>query len=445
MLCGAGLFLLCAMVSYLVSLAVMAEPVPAPDVTEKMNELLAAALPDGSDATPLLMDFMERRNELPYFWDTESGERESTNSLLHQLRVRDWSDPELSLAHEAWSQISPLLSLLHEAAAHDVVRAPYVRNGVDGFPGNETAFGRFRSPTREILRIAIRDAAEREAWDEVERNLETTLRLAHHLGQRLTLDDLTAASMLAYGALLEIILQSQERRIPHEVCERLIDVINRVDPLPAPIERVCEVERLRTNAYLSQLFSRSGIMIDWMEGNFTSESSLIERLANVRALAAHRRSLAENAVDEQFHTFSTWWEALPGERIALQDNLVYPDRIGDGNWEHIVWFNESNFRLAFHTRNTLPAGVRTALRIAQFRDMHGHWPETLEEALSGEELLETLTGEKWQYTRLQENRYGQPYRLVTPPQPGYVWYPIPLFRAQGANVIDLSRPRGASN
>lgn len=385
---------------------------PRVNYDAQWTALIESIQPIGEDAFPAYVAILEDRlgarrvrsldmNGFPE-WAHQGGDdlRALIGSRLSEALQGEWGDARSAKARAAAERLKMIRADLDAAAALSRCERPY--DPPDGATRVWWNVSSEYGPERDALRhlaglnlVWMREAAVGDDWDEVERRLETGLRLGRHALMWPASWDWMIGIGVYGGAVHEVGALAHEHSIPREVCERLLEVIDRTP------WRVASEE-----FYLDAVgIELMGMSQDWYSGALTGGNTIPWPLQA-------RQSSVERKLERHLEDIRAW-RAMPGAERSAHEA---PD-LDLGSRElgiaMMVPMTARPFR-SFDALETNIAATRLMLRVEAFHDREARWPATLEEAASATEIAEPITGDSFGYRRFQDDPFGRSFVLIVP-------------------------------
>ncbi|TVQ33381.1 MAG: hypothetical protein EA376_02485 [Phycisphaeraceae bacterium] len=402
---GAILFLSCAAASYLVSLAVMAEPASVQDRTGEMNAILDSALPQGADATPLLVEAHAIANGL------RDGKALSMGLLLRG----EWGDPRLEDERALWlSYADEVIPLIRSAAQGGAIRNPFVL--VEGRVTTQAdANDALYWIMYNVVLIGLRESYENADWERHFEWVDIVSNLIRMSADRPAIMDVMLARAMCLSLYREIRTQAIEGRLPESACHRLIEHLQTMDRHLPDFATVGAMHRLEMHTSFDRWFAPSGLAVlpalmfeqPWHED---PPRAILPRLRNVRALLTFRRADAERELDKRIADLV--------ESVRSGDQAPQPEQYE--RWGSVVISGLDGLPSVarwWRWPETDRIGTVLMLRLAAYHAAHGRWPETLADAAPEEEMIDPQSGKPFLYELTPNDRRGAPFRLAAAPSP----------------------------
>lgn len=462
-----GLALVCGVMTWIAWPYVMAEPGPARAVEalDRLNAMTLEGQPEGENGWDELRRFFRDECEI-------TGQRERGNERwvalktqydMEALRGSTWDDPrldELKGQLETWLWVLPAMD---RAAAAPRFAIPFRIDGdslTDEADETEGVVSPMRSglgllrPIFAVNLSEMRAAAERGDFDESARRCKASIALSERVMRHPAMFDWMFGLADHGSALQELCYSLNEHDWPASRCEELISAIsegvswrNRFEAIPAG-------EMAATWTFVGPMFSESGVFLMWkydrmrgdMEGFFSGGSgkapgdppSLMERLGNLRAIAAPRREeLAESWKQAKVECA----KAMRGEPFrdgesVFGEGFALPESVRD-----LIFLDPGTFRGLGGQLQRVEAHAAAAqvmLRLEMFHAETGGWPQALTEAMTQEQATDPVSGSLFEY-RLTPDE-ARPYAMRFPEDATYVSKPREGDRYDPFDVNQV-RPR----
>ncbi|TVQ32573.1 MAG: hypothetical protein EA376_05360 [Phycisphaeraceae bacterium] len=434
-----AVFLMAGALAWIANMRVAAEPAPAWDAADRLGELVASRQPHGAvDAWPIYQRILHEALGIDDLLNPDGNELYAA-FISHRrdddpLRG-DWNDPYWVSHRARLEELRPLFPLLDELAEAMGYSRPYLRPeefGEGPAPGFTILLPEV-SLMRQLARlntVGMRAAAEAEDWGEVVRRFRTGRAIGRHLSFQATMIEwLVSAAVIAlvHNEMIRIVM---EHDIPAPVCEALLRAMAEIEwPGPAP-EEMHEGERIAQHDLLQWVYEpgEDGRLVEWALWSFSgftgvgvganldpaSPPPLHWRLTNLSPrflyTPTHGRTLRE--IDDLFDQYALL--ATPGADFHEFDSAAAIARI----IRHPVleYFMpaldraSNNLMISLTFQAALEAMLRLELRHAAT----GAWPATLEEAMTPAQATDPVTGDPFEYERIEDDADGRPYILRGP-------------------------------
>lgn len=369
-------------------LSLVAQPAPRPTVDSiaaALAQVHAEVQPVGADAWPLYETLEAQFDSPTIFIRVRDGDDE-TLRRLSELNDGAWGDPRHAPLLQALDDRRAALDVLDRAAARPACVFPIVvvdGDAIDPFTGSAVL-----SAGADVNRAAMRDAAHRGDWIEVERRLTTGMRMATHL----TRHPLIASSLVGHVNALKIAeeaaLLAFETPMPASVARRLAGVIEESDVNGAtPRDWPLAGEHLMVEGALLAMASAEDEPGD-ADDEFEDEEWTDEEPPVTAETFAR--------LDLVCALLGVWMRGTPHARFAGRVEL--PEGVDDHPLVESAAGALSRFSLDRDRFAMLRRGHALALRIAAFRAEEGRWPRTLDDLGVGDKANEPVFGARYEYT-----------------------------------------------
>jgi hypothetical protein len=447
-----------------ISSLTLAEPSPPSHdgIAGAIVQLHAEVQPSagGEDAWRIYEQLRERYSKSVLFVKVPEGDNDYSLRNLDELNSGDWGDPrhaELLLLLEVHR---PTLAILDEAAMRSACIFP-IEFGADGTVSIFSTF-RVMQSAKQINLAAMREAANRADWDEVERRLRTGLRMAEHQARSPVMIGSLMGHVVATLHTREAATLATELPMPGLVARRLASIIesndvNRAVPIGWPIEG----ERLNAVAMLASIAEDQAEAEtldefeddeEWDEGEWDDAEHVAPDEPEADAeggedsgddgLKAFAESMASawNAMevpiteetfaqqDAAFDELARWAQLPPMVRFSKR--IEWPE-----DRHSLVTLSGEAFEKFLLDRDRLAIvrqGHALGLRLASLKSGIGRWPTSLDELGPTVNTRDPVFGEVYEYAPPTE-----PDALPTLRIPNS----LPVYPPSGEAQRQLLQPR----
>ncbi len=381
-------------------------PTPATtgDVVAAAERLREKHMPEGEDAWPRYERVIAENEWLFGEWDETNGWDLAPQRVLDRLASNEWGHPPHAEALELAKRLPGLLEGVEWATAAPACMAPMEASDRGSINRVRTAAA---VPIRTLVRTLshlMRIHAAAGDWEGVERVLRVEFAALRHVGLQGTPGSLSWEGNVGHQTCMSLRRALLESPPPGDVCMRLASIVEeRLSPR-LTVAAAIEAERLAQQARLARYFDVAGRPLTWRLrrsaqrvgiSRVMDPPTIGDRLINISALwqpgwPETMRGLeamlkeAEAALEGEFPL--PW--PRPARAMAGRD---WPLRAGTAHQMHVSLGN------MIWARESARVGTVAFLTILAFKDEHGRWPETLEEAVPEEFCVLVCTGERLGY------------------------------------------------
>ena len=440
--------LVCGVMTWIAWPYVMAEPGPARAVEalDRLNALTLEGQPEGENGWDELRRFF--RQECGITAQGEPGNErwaalKAAQYDMDALSGSPWDDPrldELKGQLETWLWVLPAMD---RAAAAPRFAIPFRIDGdslTDEADDTEGVVSPMRSgpallrPIFAVNLSEMRAATERGDFDEAARRCETSIALSEGVMRHPAMIDCVLGLAHQGSALQELCYSLNEHDWPAAHCDELIGAISEGVSWKSRLEVIPAREMAATWTFVGPMFSEGGVFLMWkydrmrgdMEGIFSGGSgkapgdppSLLERLGNLRAIAAPRREELEESWEEAKVECVKAMRGEPfrdGESV-FGEGLTLPDSVRD-----LIFLEPRSFRefgRQLQRVEAHAAATQVMLRLEMFHAETGRWPKALTDAMSEEQATDPVSGSLFDYKLTPDE--ARPYAMRFPEGAKYI-------------------------
>lgn len=389
------------------------DPGPAPTLEPldvALNRLLADdPLADGG-AWPLYQAILAAEFGLEIGPDADPAA--TGNALYAQLKsidvydllAGDWDDPRLDVYKPIVDALMPALGTLDDASDLRTLDAPYrLDPPFQPTPPGDIPFemvtgeaiavtGALRNLNGAAI-IGMRAAAENGDWSTVNRLLGSSLAMSIQTSRQPTVIALMSTSSMYRWGLEELRTLLNEKRLPADVVERLLET---VDAWPFPgdsLDLALEGEAIQAS-HAAHYFSQSG---DCRLRHDEVHAAIDDFKAQATALA---KADMPTLLRERLVQRDSWNGKAGRLHIHLTPLVTSPEII-------------AGVALGIAHGQSDRHATRVMLLLELHHAQHGAWPESLIDAMTARDATDPTTGDLFEYERLPEGG-DRPYELRLP-------------------------------